>query len=265
MQYKLMAVDMDGTLLTSEKTISPKTVCAIEKAYAAGKVVTISTGRPVQGLSKYEDVIKPDVPVITYNGAMIIKLHSKEVLFHQCIDKASAKEAIEKGIEIGTTVVVWSDNKLYANKINERVDSYKLLSGLEPIIIEDIDALVEQGVTKLLWLDEAEKHFKHQEWLDKTLVNKKIVYCTSQPTFLEFMGEGVSKAVALERLGQMLGSTREEAIAVGDGFNDLEMIEYAGLGVAMENAPEGVKAKADYITDSNDEDGVAKAIEKFML
>ena len=82
MAYKLMAVDMDGTLLTSEKTISPKTVEAIYKAYEVGKVVTISTGRPVQGLSKYEDVIKPDVPVITYNGAMLIKLHSKEVLFH---------------------------------------------------------------------------------------------------------------------------------------------------------------------------------------
>lgn len=265
MGYKLMAVDMDGTLLTSEKTISPKTIEAIEKAYAAGKVVTISTGRPVQGLYRYEDAIKPDVPVITYNGAMIIKLHSKEVLFHQCIDKASAKEAIEKGNEVGTTVVVWSDNKLYANKINERVDKYKLLSGLEPIIIEDIDVLVEQGVTKLLWLDEAEKHFEYQKWLDKNLVNKKIVYCTSQPTFLEFMGEGVSKAVALEKLGEMLGSTREESIAVGDGFNDLEMIEYAGLGIAMENAPEAVKEKADYITDSNDEDGVAKAIEKFML
>lgn len=265
MNYKLMAVDMDGTLLTSEKTISPKTVEAVEKAYDAGKYVTISTGRPIQGLSKYEDIIKPDVPVITYNGAMIIKLHSQEVLFHQCVDSASAKEVIEKGNEIGTTVIVWSDNKLYANKINDRVNSYKLLSGLEPILIEDIDKLVKQGVTKMLWLDEAEKHFEYQKMLDETLVNRRIVYCTSQPTFLEFMGEGVSKAVALEKLGQMLGILREESIAVGDGFNDLEMIEYAGLGIAMENAPEAVKEKADYITDGNDNDGVAKAIEKFML
>ena len=141
----------------------------------------------------------------------------------------------------------------------------KSLTGLEPIIIEDIDELVNQGVTKLLWLDEAEKHFEYQKMLDETLVNKKIVYCTSQPTFLEFMGEGVSKAVALEKLGEMLGATREESIAVGDGFNDLEMIEYAGLGIAMENAPDAVKEKSDYITDSNDNDGVAKAIEKFML
>lgn len=265
MVYKLMAVDMDGTLLTSEKTISPKTVETIEKAYEAGKVVTISTGRPVQGLSKYEEVIIPDVPVITYNGAMIIKFHSKEVLFHQCVDGASAKEVIEKGNEIGTTVVVWSDNKLYANKINERVDQYKLLSGLEPILIEDIDAVVKQGITKMLWLDDAKKHIGYQKWLDETLINRKVVYCTSQPTFLEFMGEGVSKAVALQRLGEMLGATREESIAVGDGFNDLEMIEYAGLGVAMENAPKAVKEKADYITDTNDNDGVAKAIEKFML
>lgn len=265
MAYKLMAVDMDGTLLTSEKTISPKTVEAIEKAYAAGKVVTISTGRPVQGLSKYEDVIKPDVPVITYNGAMIIKFHSKEVLFHQCVDNASAREVIEKGNEIGTTVIVWSDNKLYANKINERVEHYKSLSGLEPILIENVDHVVKQGITKMLWLDEAEKHFEYQKMLDESLINRKVVYCTSQPTFLEFMGEGVSKAVALEKLGEMLGTTKEESIAVGDGFNDLEMIEYSGLGIAMENAPEDVKKKADYITDTNDNDGVAKAIEKFML
>lgn len=265
MNYKLMAVDMDGTLLTSEKTISEATVKAIEKAYSAGKVVTISTGRPVQGLSNYESVIKPDIPVITYNGAMLIKLHSKEILFQQNVDSSSAREVIMRGNEAATTVVVWSDNKLYANKINERVEEYKKLSGLEPIIIKNVDEIVSQGVTKLLWLDEPHKHIEYQRWLNENLINRKINYCTSQPSFLEFMGEGVSKAVAMEKLGELLGVLREESIAVGDGFNDLEMIEYAGLGIAMENAPDEVKERADYITDSNDEDGVAKAIERFML
>jgi len=265
MNYKLMAVDMDGTLLTTDKNITNHTIDIINKAYEAGKVVTISTGRPVQGLRRYEDIITPDVPVITYNGAMIIKLHSKEVLYHKCVDADSAREVYEKGQERNTTVVVWSDNKLYANRIDDNVNNYKKITNMEPIAITDIEEQINAGITKLLWIDTPEKNIEHQAYLDKELKNRKISYCTSQPFLLEFMPDGISKAYALEKLGELLGATREESIAVGDGYNDVEMIEYAGLGIAMENAPEDVKAKADYVTDTNDNDGVAKAIEKFML
>ena len=265
MNYKLIALDMDGTLLTSEKTISERTAKVIDTAYKAGKIVTISTGRPIQGLSDYDSVITPDIPVITYNGAMIIKLHSKEVLFHKQMDTASAREVLAFGRKFGTTMVIWSDNKLYVSKINDAVDSYKLISGVEPILLEDEEIVLKAGITKMLWLDDADKHIEYQDILDRNLKNRKVVYCTSQPTFLEFMGEGISKAAAMEKLSEIFGISREEMIAVGDGFNDLPMIEYAGLGVAMENAPEEVKNAASFVTASNDEDGVALVIEKFML
>ncbi len=265
MEYKLIALDMDGTLLTSKKTITARCARTIAAAYQAGKIVTISTGRPIQGLSAYERYIEPDIPVITYNGAMLIRLHSKEILYHKQMDTETAREILSFGRRFDTTMVIWSDNKLYVNRINDAVKSYKLISGVEPILLEEEEAVLKAGITKMLWLDDAEKHLVYQDILDRELQHRKAVYCTSQPTFLEFMGEGISKAAAMEQLSIRFDIRREEMIAVGDGYNDLAMIEYAGLGVAMANAPEEVREKADYVTAGNDENGVALVIEKFMM
>ena len=119
--------------------------------------------------------------------------------------------------------------------------------------------------TKILWIDTEEKIKKIQEELPGDAFSQ-VTFCTSQTTYLEFFNSQVSKAKAMERLGQLFNIRQEEMIAVGDGLNDLPMIEYAGLGVAMENAPDGVKESADYITArTNNEDGVAEVLEKFVL
>ena len=265
MNYKLLALDMDGTLLRSDKTISKPTANAIETACNSGKYITISTGRPIQGLTEYENIIKPDVPVITYNGAMIIKLHSHEVILHRQIDTDSAREVLEFGQKFNTTIIVWSDNKLYVNRINDKVQNYKLLSGIEPILLTDNETVLNQGITKILWIDDEKKHIEYQSILDSQLINRHVSYCTSQPVFLEFMPEGVSKASALKQLGELLNIKQEEIIAAGDGYNDLPMIEYAGLGVAMDNAPDDVKKAADYITAGNDNEGISLLIENVLL
>ena len=131
-------------------------------------------------------------------------------------------------------------------------------------MINSKEALVKKGVTKILWYDEAEKIKIFQETLQKESFNE-VTFCTSKPEFLEFFNSGVSKAAAMEFLGKLYGINREEMIAIGDGDNDLAMIEYAGLGISMENGSEKVKKAAGYITASNDQNGVALAIEKFIL
>ena len=129
--------------------------------------------------------------------------------------------------------------------------------------MEDEEALLDQGITKILWYDEVENVNQWQVELDEVEFGS-VTYCTSQPIFLEFFNKMVSKAIAMEKIGEIYGIRREEMIAAGDGYNDLAMIEYAGLGVAMDNAVDDVKAAAQYITASNEEDGIAKVIEEFI-
>lgn len=262
--YKLVAVDMDGTLLDSNGSISAKTIAAIKKAAEKNIIFTVSTGRPIQGVEKYSHALSLDVPFITYNGAMIVMGRSKDIIYQQNVESEDARSVLQLARQLGTTFIAWSNNQLYASVLNEQVHNYKQLSGVEPIKINDDEMLIKQGITKLLWINSPETLAHYQNIL-KDKLSDSISYYTSKPIFLEFVNSKVSKAVAMEKLGEHFGISRKEMIAVGDGYNDLSMIEYAGLGVAMENAPDEIRAKADFVTLSNDNDGIAYLLEKFVL
>lgn len=263
MKYRLIAADMDGTLLDSHGKITEKTIAAIHRVVEKGVLFTICTGRPIQGVERYYDILQTDSPVITYNGAMIVMGRSREILYKQDLDPSDARDVLEWGKKLKTTVIAWSGNKLYANELNDRVYDYRKLSMVEPNLITDEEEMVDNGVTKILWYDSAERIRHYQEVLADKL-GKGVTYCTSKPTFLEFFNSKVSKAVAMEKIGEHFGIHREEMVAIGDGFNDLSMIKYAGLGVAMGNAPEEIRKKAGYVTLSNDEDGIAYFIDEFF-
>jgi len=263
MSYKLVAVDMDGTLLNSKDIITKRTQDSIKKLVNKGIVFTICTGRPIQGIEQYNKLLKLDAPFITYNGAMIVKSISKDVLFKQNLTINDAKKIYQLGQEFKTTIIVWSNNKLYVNKINDLTQKYKKLSTVEPIIVKDIETIVSDGITKILWYDEVEKIKKFESKLFKE-ISDGVNFCTSKPIFLEFFDKRVSKGVALKKIGEFLNIRKEETIAIGDGFNDLPMLEYAGLSVAMKNAPNEIKEKCNFITKSNDDEGVANFIEKHL-
>jgi len=227
-------------------------------------VFTISTGRPIQGLEKINAELDLDVPFITYNGAMVIMSKTKNVLFEQRLSPKSTKSIIDLGRKLKTSIMVWSLNNLYVEEINEKSEKYTEISGVESILTADFDIAIKNGATKVLWHDEVDVISKYQEEVGPFL-DDSISFYTSRPYFLEFVDKRASKAIAMEKIGECYGIDKSEMIAVGDGFNDISMIEYAGLGVVMGNAPEEVKKVGDYVTLSNDEDGVAYAIEKFFL
>jgi len=264
MSYKLVAADMDGTLLNSKDIITKRTQDSIKELVNKGIVFTICTGRPIQGIERYNKILKLDAPFITYNGAMIVESISKDVLFQKNLTNNDAKKIYQLGQELKTTIIIWSNNKLYVNSINKRTQNYKKLSLVEPIIIDDIEKIANDGITKILWYDEVEKIRKYESTVYKE-VSDGVNFCTSKPIFLEFFNSSVSKAVALKKIGDLLNIRKEEIIAIGDGFNDLPMLEYAGLGVAMGNAPKKIKERCHFITKSNDDDGVASFIEKHFL
>ena len=263
MKYKLIAVDVDGTLLDSSDRITEKTKDAIRLCKEMGVIFTISSGRPIQGVEKINKILDLDTPFITYNGAMVVMGKSKRILYEQKLSATNANSAIKLGEKWGPTIFVWTDNKLYSNDINERTKKYSELANIEPVFVKNLTEITGNGVSKVLWYDEIENI---NSFLGQAgeYISDEINYHTSKPMFLEFVDKNASKAIAMEKIGEHYKITRDEMIAIGDGLNDLSMIEYAGLGIAMGNAHESVKSKAQYITLSNDEDGVAYAIKKFI-
>lgn len=264
MIYKLMAVDIDGTLINSKGILTEETRKAIIAGVERGLIFTISTGRPFQGVEYFSRILNLDFPYITYNGAMVIMGKSKEILYEQKLSSESAQRIIDLGKKFDTMTIIWTDNKLFVTELNERVQKYKQISGVEPIVINNFYELIREGVTKILWYDEIDKIEQYQAQVGKYL-DGSVNFHTSRPMFLEFVDKKASKAIAMEKLGEHFGIRRSEMIAIGDGYNDLSMIEYAGLGVAMANSEDDIKEKADFITLSNDEDGVAHVINKFVF
>ncbi|MGI6084543.1 MAG: Cof-type HAD-IIB family hydrolase [Acetivibrionales bacterium] len=264
MKYKLMAVDIDGTLLNNKGEITPATLEAIKKGVEHGLVFTIASGRPIQGIEYISSLLDLDVPLITYNGAKIVMSKSKEVVFEQKLACEYIKIILELAENNNVTMMLWQNDRLYVNKMNEKVNKYIRSSKVTPILMQDRDEIIKKGATKVLWYDDAEKMAGYIKEI-KQVLGDRINYHTSLPFFLEFNDKNATKALGIKKLGEFFGIKQSEMIAVGDGYNDLSMIEYAGLGVAMGNAVEAIKVKADYITLSNNEDGIAHVINKFVL
>lgn len=264
MAYKLMAVDIDGTLIDSRDNLTEETKEAIRLGVEKGLIFTISTGRPIQGVEKLNSLLDLDLPFITYNGAMVVMGKSKNILYEQKMSPTDARQVYDLGIKYGVLTVIWKENKLYVSRMDELAAKYSKSINTPAIVAEDVDAVLKDGVTKLLWYDDPKNIERYQNEVGQYL-RGDINYHISRPIYLEFVDKNASKAIAMQRLGEHFGISREEMIAVGDGYNDLSMIEYAGLGVAMANAKDEIKKKAKYVTLSNDEDGVAHVIYKFVL
>ena len=261
-EYKLLAVDMDGTLLNDNKEITANTLKAINNLIKNGKVFCLSTGRPYYGVKKYCDLIDGNIPLILYNGAVVRFSKSEEVLLNCNLNANQSKTIIDIINKFNGTFIFWANEKLYVNRINDLTTKYYSISKAEPTLIMDSDNIPHGEITKIIWLDDNEKLVNYQKTVLKDL--NDVNFFTSQPVFLEFVNKNISKAKALEIIGEYYHLTKGAMIAIGDGENDIPMIEYCGLGVAMDNASPLVKSSADYITSSNEEDGVLKVINEFM-
>lgn len=256
--YKLLAFDMDGTLLTNSNTILPSTLDALQQAADKDIATTICTGRSLQGIEEYRKILPLSVPVITCNGAMVISLDG-EILFEKNLDETDALTILSLERSEETRVIFWCENKLYVDKDTVSTRKYAKLSNATFEVYKDPTPYAEKGITKILWIDEPDAHKQTKEKL-KEISLENVTYCVSKPEFLEFFHMDVSKGTALEFLCNHLSIPRDATIAFGDGDNDVPLLETAGLGIAMGNASDLAKKHANYITDSNEEDGIAKAL-----
>lgn len=262
---KLIAIDLDGTLLTNDKRISSGNRAALRKAMDAGVFVCIATGRAWPGAKAFVSEIKPNCPVITSNGALIVDPETEEILFERCLSKKDAETVFALGEKLGFTQIVWCGNRLYASRINELSDDYSRRFGKIPAVkIGSLADLDGRDILKILWYIPGGKAAANLRNVpSERLENVTIV--TSDPDFLEFFSSSVSKAEAVRLIAARCGVSPCEAAAVGDACNDIPMLQATGFGIAMENATDEVKKAAAAVTGDNESDGVARAIEEYVL
>jgi len=265
--YKLIATDLDGTLLNERKEISDRCREDIIKLKKKGIKVVLATGRPYHGIVPYIkmlDLYDDDNYVIVYNGAVVQSARGNEILFDLPLSLDSYKELYELSKQLGVYIHALTYDRVLTPVMNPYTGVEASINN-SPVIegaVCDVDPSLK--IIKVMFVDDPKK-------LDTIIpqlpdwAKEKYSIVRSADIFLEFLNKNVDKAVGVSVIAEKLGIKMQEIIAVGDAGNDILMIKNAGLGVAMANATEDVKELADYITLTNEEDGVAHVIEKFIL
>lgn len=267
--YRLVAVDMDGTLLKPDRSISDRTKTTIKKAAEMGVKIVLTTGRPIAGVKNYLEeleLIGHEQYVIGLNGAVICKTSDYSVVSSsETITGRDLKYIYNKVKDLNTYVHAFTSHEDLVNEESRFSEDEEKRLNLKVRVVDFLKDVSDDDVILKAVLEE-DKHV-----LDRITseVPEELFqeYCVirSVDCMLEFMKKGCDKSVGLKKLAEHLEIRREEIISIGDAENDKEMIEYAGLGVAMGNARDDVKEMADFVTKSNEEDGVAYVIEKFIL
>ncbi|MBP3888650.1 MAG: sugar-phosphatase [Cellulosilyticum sp.] len=264
--YRLVAVDMDGTLLREDKTISNRTKNAIAKASEKGVKVVLASGRPIAGLERYLEelnLLSEDDYVMSFNGSVLQNVKTREIVSKNILKGSDLKRLYELSRTIGVNIHAFTKAGCITPVMNEYTELEGRINGIE-VHEMDFDRIEEdEDVIKVMFIDPPEVLDAAMVHIPETFYNDYTVV-KSAPFFLEFLNKKSSKGTGVKALGEYLGIRQEEIICIGDAENDLAMIEYAGLGVAMGNAFEEVKAAADYVTFDNNDDGVAHVIEKFI-
>ena len=269
MKYKLLVLDVDGTLLNDEREISKRTLAALLKVQQMGVRIVLASGRPTYGLmplAKTLELGNYGGFVLSYNGCQTIKAQNGEILFERRINPEMLPYLEKKARKNGFAIFTYHDDTLITDSPdNEYIKNEALLNNLKIIREDEFSTAIDFAPCKCMLVSDKEKALigLEQHW-EKRLAGTLDAF-RSEPYFLEVVPCGVNKANTLGALLEHLGVTREEVIAVGDGVCDVTMLQLAGMGVAMGHSQDSVKVCADYVTASNEEDGVALAVEKLIL
>lgn len=268
MNYRLLVLDLDGTLTNSRKEITERNREALLRAQEAGVKVVLASGRPTYGIAPLADALQLDHFggfVLAYNGGEIIDWKTKELLYANVLPEEVLPVLYRKASAHGLPILSYDgENILTEHPDDVYVGKEAFLNKMPVKTAVDFLSELPRPVPKCLIVGDPDRLIPVESELSLELQQKISVY-RSEPYFLELVPLGIDKARSLAVLLEKLGMTREEMVAVGDGYNDLSMIQYAGMGVAMANAQEPVRKAADFVTLSNDEDGVAAVVEKFFL
>lgn len=265
--YKLVVLDIDGTLVTNDKKVTEKTKEYIKKASEMGVKFVIASGRAPIGImpvAKEIGLEKIGGYILAFNGGTCINCETNEVLYENFIEKKFVNEVYDFAMKKNIPLMTYKNDELFTpNDMTEYIDLEARINNFKVIKTKDFVSEINFDVPKFIMTDKKEIISSVKDEVSEKFSDFEVF--TSEPFFLEICPKGIHKATGIKDIIEILGIKQEEVIAMGDGLNDLTMIEFAGLGVAMGNAQQPVKDAADYITLTNDEEGVCKVIEEFIF
>lgn len=264
---KVLVLDIDGTLTNSKKEITEKTKHSIWEVMALGHKVVLASGRPTPGMKRYEKELELEERggyLLSFNGARIVDCKTGDILYQRTLPQSAVSKLYHFAKEHGAAIITYlGDTVISAFEPDEYIVYEAKINELPIRVVEDFPNFVDFEVNKCLMTAPPQKAAEMEKLLQERYGDTLSIY-RSEPYFVEIMPQNVDKASSLDKVLPVLSVSRENSICCGDGFNDLSMIKYAGLGVAMGNAQDAVKEAADYITDTNDNDGLVEVIEKFV-
>ncbi|MBE8727101.1 Cof-type HAD-IIB family hydrolase [Flavobacterium hungaricum] len=266
MQYKMIVLDMDDTLLTDDHKISDLNKKVLLEAQAKGVYVVLASGRPTIAMTSYAKELELDLNdsyMLSFNGAIISRVKDDLVLFEQKLTVEQIHDLYDYSVKMNTHIITYLDNEIISETDSEYIEIEKEITGMVHRKVSSFKAYVDRPAVKCILLQDPE----YLKTVEKDLIDfmPHLSVSTSKPFFLEVAQLGIDKAASLKLLAEKLGIHQSEIIAVGNAGNDLTMIEYAGLGVWVDNVTPELRDKADLIVSSNNNDGVAEVVQRFIL
>lgn len=268
MPYQILVLDLDGTLTNARKEITPPTLDALMRAQRAGIRIVLASGRPTYGimpLARQLQLGRYGGYILAFNGGKIIACDTGQTLFEQMLDPKLVPTLYHEARRAGMQILTYQGEAIAATCSDDEYVQHEAFINKMPVVQLDhfLDQL-EYPLNKCLIVGPPAPLHELEQRLAAQMQGRMEVY-RSADFFLECVPPGIDKARSLRRLLATLDMGPEQMVACGDGYNDLSMIRYAGLGVAMANAPEDIRRQADFVTLSNEDDGVAHVIDRFCL
>lgn len=262
---RMIVMDMDDTLLNKHLQVSAENRAALKRAQQAGLILVLASGRPTPAMSRFADELEFDKNdyVISYNGAYVTDWSNQDVLFDTCLTKSEHDLLVDVAIDQNCNLHTYVDGQIISNTENPYTDLEAKLTGMPVRIVSDMKSTVIDKVPKVLLTGERDKVKQMKATLTNQLSDQFMI-SISKPVFLEFTNLAVDKSRGIDVICKKLAIDKSQVMALGDSYNDLTMIRDCGLGVAMGNAPDDIKAIANEVTLSCDEDGVAVMINRVI-
>lgn len=262
---KLVALDVDGTLVGKDVQISERTKAAIGRARERGVAFAIVTGRMYRSSARFaRELGLEGMPLVAYNGAMVREYPSGRLISYEPVPVEICRTLAAHCEARGYHLQAYVNDELYVSGLGPRTQQYVAIAGVKPNPVGSLFLWLQEPSAKLLIIDDPDRMPAIQAEV-KELLGQTVTAAPSHPQFLEMVTAGVSKGKALEAVAASLGVAREEVMAVGDGMNDLAMLTWAGTSFAIAHAPEALRKAATHVTTEGPGDGVAEALERMGL
>ncbi|CAM3134775.1 Cof-type HAD-IIB family hydrolase [Streptobacillus felis] len=268
MSKKLIATDMDGTLLNSEHLIPEINKEYIIKIQEEGHVFVLASGRPTFAMVEQSKELRMDEfggYIISYNGGEILECKTSKRIYSLSIDKKEVLEIYDYALKNNLSILIYSQGRLFANEVNEYTIVEAEITNAKIELINDFKDVDLDNVSKCMLLSNPDSLIEHEKKLKASHLTDKLFFARSLPIFLEIVNKDVDKGKTLNKLMEILNIDKENTISAGDSYNDIPLLEVSSLKVVPSNAKPELKEMADYVGVSNEEGILADLIKKFIL